>query len=101
MHWKIKSTIQKIISLFPDSLAYPVYYYVQRNFGGLKYVNPVCGLTSGINIWLSIKERGSNPQDKVFFEVGTGWVPLVPLSYYLIGSKKTISIDLIRIIMQN
>jgi len=53
----------------------------------------VSGLSAGIETWKRIKEQGYDPLDKVFFEIGTGRVPLVPLSYWLMGARKTITID--------
>jgi len=51
-------------------------------------------LTAGIETWNRIKELGYDPSERVFLEVGTGRVPLVPLAYWLMGAKKTITIDL-------
>ncbi|SMN12505.1 hypothetical protein SPBRAN_1287 [uncultured Candidatus Thioglobus sp.] len=49
---------------------------------------------AGIEIWKQIKEQGIEPSEKVFFEVGTGRVPLVSLAYWLMGADKIISMDL-------
>ncbi len=94
MHWKLKSMIQNTVSLLPSSASYAGYYWIQRHFGGLRRINPVSRLSPGIETWKRIKEQGCDPLEKVFFEIGTGRVPLVPLSYWLMGAKKTITIDL-------
>jgi hypothetical protein len=94
MRWKLKAKIQNSISLLPSSVSYETYYWIQRNFGGLKQINPIRRLASGIDTWKRIQEQNINPFGKVFFEVGAGRVPLVPLAYWLMGAKKTISIDL-------
>jgi len=39
-------------------------------------------------------KRNRSPSGKVFLEVGTGRVPLVPLAYWLMGAESTITIDL-------
>lgn len=93
MNWKIKALIQNTISYFPSSLSYAFYYFLQRKFGGLKEINPVNELTKGIDIWKTIKKQKNNPVDKIFFEIGTGRLVLVPLSFWLMGAKKTITID--------
>lgn len=94
MHWKLKAKIQNTISFLPSSVSYDAYYWVQRHFGGLRRVNPSSRLTAGVDIWKRILEQGLSPSGKVFLEVGTGRVPLVPLAYWLMGARKTITIDL-------
>lgn len=94
MNWKLKAKIQKAVSILPASASYATYYWIQRHFGGLKKINPINRLTAGIEIWKRIKRLGYDPVDKVFFEVGTGRAPIVPLAYWLMGAKKIITIDL-------
>jgi hypothetical protein len=94
MHWKLKAVIQNTISLLPNSVSYAAYFWIQRHFGGLRRINPVSSLTAGIATWNLIKELGYDPSEKVFFKVGTGRVPLMPLAYWLMGAKKTMTIDL-------
>jgi hypothetical protein len=96
MNWKIKSAIQNLIELLPDKLSYEAYYRAQRYFGGLRKLNPSSRLIAGIDIWRRIEKHGQSPIDKVFFEVGTGRVPIVPLAFWLMGAKGVISIDLNR-----
>ena len=93
MHWKTKSKIQNTVSLLPPSMSYSLYYWIQRKFGGLKNVNPINKLTSGIEVWKVIQELNIDPVDKTFFEIGTGRDALVPLAYWLMGAKKIITID--------
>jgi len=94
MHWKLKATIQNTVSLLPSSTSYALYYWLQRHLGGLRRINPVSELSKGIETWKLIKALKYEPLDKVFLEVGTGRIALVPLSYWLMGARKTISIDL-------
>jgi hypothetical protein len=94
MHWKLKAGIQNAVSLLPPSASYKAYYWMQRRFGGLRRLNPIGRLTAGLETWKRIREHGYSPSGKVFLEVGTGRVPLVPLAYWLMGAEKTITIDL-------
>ncbi len=94
MHWKFKAAIQNSVAALPDSLSYATYYWIQRRFGGLKNVNPVGRLQSGLETWQRIVEAGGAPSEKVFFEVGTGRMALAPLAYWLMGAEKTITVDL-------
>lgn len=94
MHWKLKSKIQNAISLLPSSASYSAYYQIQRRFGGLRHLNPVSKLAAGIETGKLIKQQGFEVEHKTFLEIGTGRVTLVPLAYWLMGAKKTITIDL-------
>ena len=94
MNWKIKSKIQNAISLLPSSASYEAYYFIQRKFGKLRKINPLNQLNAGIETWKRIVELGYDPTGKVFFEVGTGRCPIVPIAYWLMGAKSIITIDL-------
>lgn len=94
MHWKTKSRIQNALACFPSSVSYAAYYWMQRNFGGLGKVNPEPQLKAAVKTWRLVQELGYDPADKVFLEVGTGRVPNVPISFWLMGAKGTITIDL-------
>jgi hypothetical protein len=94
MRWKLKAKIQNAVSLLPSSASYATYYWIQRHFGGLRRLNPISRLTAAIETWKRIQEQGVIPSGKVFLEVGTGRVPLVPLAYWLMGAEKTITMDL-------
>jgi SAM-dependent methyltransferase len=94
MNWKLKAKIQNAVSLLPSSTSYAAYYWLQRRFGKLRRLNPVSRLSAGIETWERIEKYDVNPAGKVFLEVGTGRVPLVPLAYWLMGAEKTVTIDL-------
>lgn len=94
MNWKLKAAIINAISYLPTSISYATYYWIQRNFGNLKKVNPIGGLNYGIKTWKLIQECGYCPIGKVFFEVGTGRVPIAPIAYWLMGAKHCFTIDL-------
>ncbi len=51
-------------------------------------------LKTAVETWQLIINTGYDPKGKVFLEIGTGWIPIVPLAYYLMGAKRTITIDL-------
>jgi hypothetical protein len=94
MDWKLKAKLQNVISTLPANFSNSVYYWMQRNFGGLRKFSPVSRLAAGIETWKRIQSKGRSPFGKVFLEIGTGRVPLVPIAYFLMGAEKTISIDL-------
>jgi SAM-dependent methyltransferase len=96
MNWKLKALMQNIIALLPTKISYSVHYQVQRHFGSWRRVNAntMSKLMSGLEICERILKYGHTPKDKVFFEVGSGRTPIIPLVYWLMGAKKTITIDI-------
>lgn len=94
MHWKIKAAIQNAVALLPEEMSYELYYQIQRHFGGWRRPSPVKRLIAGIQTWKRLLKHGYAPEGKTFFEVGTGRVPVVPLAYWLMGARKTVTIDL-------
>ncbi|MDR1515040.1 MAG: class I SAM-dependent methyltransferase [Synergistaceae bacterium] len=93
--WKLKSRIQNAIALLPDALSYEVYFQVQRRFGGLKKpFDPMGHFASGAWFLRKIREHGGSAEGKIFFEVGTGRVPIVPVAYWLGRAGKIITVDL-------
>ena len=94
MHWKVKSKIYNSISKLPSCISYRAVYLIQRHFGSLRFTNPVSGLQAGVETWKLIKEQGIPALEKVFLEIGTGRVPLIPLAFWLMGARMTTTIDL-------
>ncbi len=94
MKWKLKAFIQNTVAYLPDETSYSMYYWIQRHFGGLRRVNPTRKLQDGINTWKRILQQNQEPTGKVFFEVGTGRMPLVPMAFWLMGAGSTITVDL-------
>ena len=94
MYWKFKAIFQNAVSLLPSTASYATYYWIQRHFGGFRQINYMNKLLAGIETWKKIREMGCEPSEKIFLEIGTGRMPLVPLAYWLMGAKKIITIDL-------
>lgn len=92
MNWKLKAHIQKAVSLLPSPLSYESYYWIQRHFGSLRRPDPLEKLSAGIETWKRI-ERHRNPEGGTFFEVGTGRVPIAPISFWLMGADGTVTMD--------
>jgi SAM-dependent methyltransferase len=95
MYWKVKAFIQNCISIFPENISYTMYYGVQRYFGALrKPFKPIYHIKNGIKLLEKILQTGLSINGKIFFEVGTGWVPIMPLVYWLGGAEEVITVDL-------
>src|SRR5262245_9797031 len=94
MRWKTKARIQNAIARLPSRASYAAYYWIQRHFGGLRDGSPLSRMAAGVEAWKRIAKQGVDPAGKVFFEVGTGREPLVPICFYLMGAGRTITVDL-------
>ena len=93
MRWKVKAAIQNAVAGLPQSVSYGAYYRLQRRWGGLRAMIPDEQLLAAVETWRRIVEHRRQPRDAVFFEVGTGNVPIVPLAYWLMGAGRTITVD--------
>lgn len=96
MDWRVKAALLGAVSRLPSSVSYGTYYWLQRNLGRSQVVDVVTKLRHGVATWTRAVAQGQDPRGKVFFEVGSGRTLLVPLSYWLMGAQRTVSIDLNR-----
>ena len=88
--------IQNLVSSLPTKQSYDLYYNIQRKYGALKKgsYSPKSRLVAGVNIWKYILQNNQSAKDKIFFELGTGRAPIIPLANFLMGAKQTITVDL-------
>ncbi len=94
VNWKIKCLVQNAIAVLPREFSHIVYYWIQRNFGRLQKSNPFDRLKIGVEAWRRLISLGFDPVGKKFLEIGTGRVPLMPISYYLMGAHSVKTLDL-------
>ncbi len=94
MNWKLKSKIQNAVAALPSSISYSIYYWIQRHFGGLRHVNPIIGLSSGIEACKKIEKTGRSVAGSTVLEVGTGRRINIPLAFWINGADKIITVDL-------
>ncbi len=93
MHWKLKALIQNAVALLPAKAAYALYYQLQRRFGDLRVPAPFIPLRYGVQLVAQLQAAGSDITDKVFFELGTGRSPMVPVALWLMGARSTFTVD--------
>jgi SAM-dependent methyltransferase len=93
MHWKLKAALQNAVARLPEAASYATYYWLQRHWGGLRRLDPLPHLHVGLAIGQRLLTLGSTPRGKVFVEVGTGRVPLLPIAFWLMGAKHTYTFD--------
>lgn len=96
MRWKTKALIQNAVDCLPSAASYATYYWLQRYCGQLRQYNPMSRFNGAIETWKRIQEQSGSPAGAVFFEVGTGRVPTIPLAFWLMGAEQAITVDLNR-----
>jgi hypothetical protein len=94
MRWKTKALIQNILSILPSGISHEMYYKAQRVCGGLRKVDPMVGIRDGIAIVRRIMGAGKDICDKVFVEIGTGRTVTIPITLWLCGASRIITVDL-------
>lgn len=94
MNWKLKAFIQTSVSLFPDPVAQPLYYFIQKKFGawGDPDFSGRYQLAAKFGVWAG--ECRDGLQGKTVLEVGTGRTLDLPIALWLMGAEKVITVDL-------
>ena len=97
MHWRVKGVIQRTLSAIPGGIA--VNDWLQRTVGGLRNFHGTIE-NKVVNDWLvlmeNMSELGAGSQGLVFLEVGTGWIPVLPVCFSLAGASSCITMDITR-----
>jgi SAM-dependent methyltransferase len=96
VRWKAKATLASALARLPPALGEALYYQAQRRFGNLRTVDPHKRFRAAIETWDHLVTHGIDPVGLRFCEIGTGWVPAVPIAYWLMGAAGTITVDLHR-----
>ena len=94
MNWMFKALVQNSVALLPDAWSHRVYYAMQRRFGGLKAVSAIDKITQGVELAALLREVGRDVHGASFLEVGTGRRLNLPLSLWLLGAERVVTIDL-------
>lgn len=94
MNWMFKALVQNSVALLPDPWSHRVYYAMQRRFGGLKAVDAVEKIKQGVELAALLREMGRDVEGASFLEVGTGRRLNLPLSLWLLGAERVVTIDL-------
>lgn len=94
MNWKLKARVQNFIALLPSSTSYKVYYFLQRNFGGLRKSSPLSRLEAGFKVAELIRKQNRSLSSKTFLEIGTGHQLNLPIALWLCGASRIVTVDL-------
>ncbi len=95
MNWRWKARIQNAVAALPVA-SNPIYYAIQRNFGGLRpgHNTPVDWFRAAIEMVDWAESAGQNVTGKRFLEVGTGRMVNVPTALWLCGAAQVMTVDL-------
>jgi hypothetical protein len=93
MRWQHKAKIMKFCSKLP--IGGHIYRQIQKTFGRLN-AKPMARIPTQIEMAKWILASGQSLVGKLFFEIGTGHVPLAPIGFFLCGAQKVITVDLNR-----
>jgi hypothetical protein len=92
--WVAKAMIQKAVSKFGLLRAY---HLAQRIAGGLRHFHPSERI---VYAGMMASDVGLDRlQGATAVEVGTGWVPMIPIGLHLLGVQRVLSFDLTRHLM--
>lgn len=94
MNWKIKSAIQRFCSRVPGGNR--LYFAIQRNCGRLRHPRYEDRVKQQLEMAHLLAERNIPIQGHTFFEVGTGWIPILPVGFWLCGAARVTTYDLNR-----
>ncbi len=94
MNWRIKALLQKTLARVPYGKS--VHYALQRSLGGLRCLNIDHRLRNAMRLVELLAEAGVDITGKTVVEIGSGWAPIVPTYFYLLGAGRCISYDLNR-----
>jgi SAM-dependent methyltransferase len=93
--WKMMARVQDILGIIDGPKSCRVHNWLGRFVGSIKKpYDPMPSMIRSVELLKKIKKHGGTPAGKMFFEVGTGWAPNMPLAYWLAGAEKTITVDL-------
>jgi hypothetical protein len=96
MRWKTKALIQRTLSVAP--LGRRIYPQLQTRFGRLKSFDIRSKVAQGRRLLDAASASGLDLAGHRTVEVGTGWVPIVPIFYWLHGQSQCDTYDISRLL---
>ena len=76
----------------------PVYDLLQRTMGGLRRFDVMRKLAFQRNLCALMVEHGFRPRGARLVEVGTGWIPLDAVGFWMCGAARVVTLDLNRLL---
>lgn len=96
MRWRIKAFVQKILAVAPGGKS--VYYFLQKKIGGFRNYSIVSKLSQGLRLISDLDSLGYHISEKNTFEIGTGWSPVIPMLFHILGQQACYTYDIERLL---
>src|SRR5262249_44728924 len=97
MNWRMKGVLQKALSTVPGGTSFNS--VLQRTIGARRSVDEVVRDKFNSD-WLIVmqylQELRIDPAGMTWIELGTGWLPVLPVCFSLAGARRVHSFDLTR-----
>src|SRR4029077_20057788 len=90
MKWQVKAALQFTLSRLP--FRHYIYRRLQEvTSSNVLDINDQYGMKC--KLLKRVQGQGLPIERKEFLEVGTGWYPVLPLMLYLLGPRRTVTVD--------
>lgn len=94
MHWKVKAAVQSACAALPHGTS--LYRRFQTVLGKAGRVDLSRKLTFHQNACALMIQHGFRPRGATVVEIGTGWLPLDAIGFWLGGAARVVTLDLHR-----
>ena len=94
MDWKVKAMIQRACAGLPGGG--PLYDGIQQTFGKLRHPDVARKLAFQRSLCSLMVQHGFRPRGATVVEVGTGWMPLDAIGFWMCGAARVVTFDLHR-----
>lgn len=92
MYWKVEAFAQNFLQHLPGGAG--IYYAAQRLAGGLRHFSIDRKVQQAHTLLKTLQTAGEQIAGKQTMEIGTGWVPIIPLYLWLHGQESCHSYDI-------
>jgi SAM-dependent methyltransferase len=90
MNWKLKAHAMAVLSRIPGGRS--IYHRLQRLLGTNR-LDADEGVRRSLEVLDLLARAGGTFRDATALEIGTGWRPFLPLTLFLAGTKRIITLD--------
>jgi len=94
VHWRTKAGIQRVCARVPFGRS--AYFLMQTTLGNLRNYDYAGRFVQQRDLAMRLLRHGAPIEGAHVFEVGTGWMPLIPIGYWMAGTARVSTYDLNR-----
>ena len=97
MNYRKMMYVYKAFDFLPKFVADPIYFFLQRKFGGLRNFSHKISVSAGVECMRRFHAISKNSTDFNVLEVGTGRILNTAIVFHLCGAGRIITVDLHRL----